>query len=76
MCLAIRLKRVEREAELNAWLPTSNVWDDREETFVINFYDGFRKEGVNGAKKDQFHVIWKLASLMPTRSSRRNYLKL
>lgn len=40
------------------WLPTSNVWDDNDETFVIEKFDGFRKKGVDGAKKDQFHVIW------------------
>jgi hypothetical protein len=55
---AIRLRKVEREALFQEWLPTSNVWDDPDETFAIEKFDGFRKKGVDGAKKDQYHVVW------------------
>ena len=56
---AIRLKKAEREALFRVWLPTSNIWDDPDETFVIQSFDGFRKRGIDGAKADEFHVIWK-----------------
>jgi len=58
---SIRLKKAEREALFREWLPTSNTWDsrrDRDETFVVEKFDGFRKKGVDGARKDQFHVVW------------------
>jgi hypothetical protein len=55
----IRLKKAEREVLFREWLPTSNVWDNRDESFVIEKFDGFRKRGVDGAKADQFHVVWK-----------------
>jgi hypothetical protein len=55
---AIRLKRVERDALFEEWLPQSNLWEDPNEAFVIDKFDGFRKKGVDGCKKDQFHAVW------------------
>jgi hypothetical protein len=55
---AIRLKKIKREVLFLEWLPTSNVYDDPDEGFSVEAYDRFREKGVDGAKRDQFHVMW------------------
>jgi hypothetical protein len=60
-CKAIRSRRIEREAMYQEWLPTSNHFDynwNANEKFALEKFNGFRRRGVDGAKTDQYHVVY------------------
>ena len=55
----IRQRKVARDAEIEEWLPTSNLFDvhtDAGEEFILEEINGFRKATRTHA--NQFHVVW------------------